>query len=389
MAVVGIPREKNRGNAGETVVLSGYYGFDNAGDEAVLCSIINELRRLKPELKIIVLSNNPVKTEFAYGAEAVSRWHLPSVVSVIREANLLISGGGSLLQDVTGPKSIIYYLGVVKIAQAMGVPTFFYSQGIGPVTGMLGKKLIPLVLNRVNRITVRDGKSARLLESLGVNKPEISITADPVLGIDPERVNLYRGEKLLGALAEGAQGRIGLVLRDWPGLEGLLPSLAKWCNECAGQGWQIVLLPFHLPEDKKLGEKLVKIMAQERNFFQASCVILAGGYQTEEYLSIVGSLDFLIAMRLHGLIMAAVMGVPMAGISYDPKVDAFLAQVNQPVTSTVDENLDIGRMLVLLTLALEDRIKLKQNLAEKVPELRLKAKEAAKLALEWIAGNDK
>jgi polysaccharide pyruvyl transferase CsaB len=379
-----MPWKKNGGNTGETVVLSGYYGFDNAGDEAVLYSIIKELRRLKPELKIIVLSNNPVKTKFTFGVEAVTRWHLPSVVSVIREASLLISGGGSLLQDVTGPKSIIYYLGVVGIAQAMRVPTFFYSQGIGPVTGLLGKKLIPLVADRVDKITVRDNQSARLLESLGVTKPKVIITPDPVLGIDPEGVNLSRGEKLLGPLGEGSLGRIGLTLRDWPGMEELLPSLAKWCNDCASQGWEIVIMPFHLPEDRVLGERLLNIMAQERNFSQEKCVILEGGYLTEEYLSIIGNLDFLISMRLHGLIMAGVMGVPMAGISYDPKVDAFLAQVNQPVTSTVDESLEIGRMLVMLTMALEDRDKLKQNLLEKMPELRMRAQETAKLALDFV-----
>ncbi|MBS4026831.1 MAG: polysaccharide pyruvyl transferase CsaB, partial [Clostridia bacterium] len=308
-----MPRKKNGGITIETIVLSGYYGFDNGGDEAILYSIITELRRLKPGLKIIVLSNNPVKTEFTYGVQAANRWHLPSVVSVIREASLFISGGGSLLQDVTGTKSIIYYLGVVGIAQAMGVPTFFYSQGIGPINGLMGKKLIPLVANRVDRITVRDSKSARLLESLGVTKPEVVITADPVLGIDPGEVNLSRGEKLVGSLGAGARGRIGLTLRDWPGMEELLPSLAKWCNDCAAQGWQIVILPLHLPGDKVLGERLLNIMAQERNFSQEKCVILEGGYLTEEYLGIIGSLDFLISMRLHGLIMAAVMGVPMAG----------------------------------------------------------------------------
>nr|WP_316046858.1 polysaccharide pyruvyl transferase family protein [Planococcus glaciei] len=99
------------------IVLSGYYGFDNVGDEAILYAIIQSLKEYYPEIGIVVLSNKPEKTARTYGVEAVNRWNVAEVAKAIKAADGLISGGGSLLQDETGRKSIPYYAGVMKIAQ--------------------------------------------------------------------------------------------------------------------------------------------------------------------------------------------------------------------------------------------------------------------------------
>ena len=115
------------------IVLSGYYGFDNIGDEAVLFSIITALRKEIKDVHITVLSNNPDKTKALYGVESVNRWDIKAVARSIKESDLLISGGGSLLQDVTSSKTIPYYLAIVKIAQFYKKKVVFYSQGIGPV----------------------------------------------------------------------------------------------------------------------------------------------------------------------------------------------------------------------------------------------------------------
>ena len=99
------------------VVLSGYYGFNNAGDEAVLQAIINSLKKADQDLDITVLSNNPEHTTKAYGVKAVNRWKLNEIAGAIKESDLLISGGGSLLQDVTSKNGILYYLGIIGLAR--------------------------------------------------------------------------------------------------------------------------------------------------------------------------------------------------------------------------------------------------------------------------------
>lgn len=164
------------------VVLSGYFGFDNVGDEAILFSIIRALRKLEPAIEITVLSNNPAETAATYGVDTVNRWNIAEVRAALRSADGLISGGGSLMQDATSGKTIPYYAGVIKLAQIAKVPVFIYSQGIGPINGTLGKWLVKSVFNKCAGITVRDEASFALLREIGV-RPPVSVVPDPVVGL--------------------------------------------------------------------------------------------------------------------------------------------------------------------------------------------------------------
>ncbi|MDO4542638.1 MAG: polysaccharide pyruvyl transferase family protein, partial [Bacillota bacterium] len=115
------------------VCISGYYGFDNAGDEAILFAMIRGLRKEFPNIEISVLSNEPEKTAAAYGVTAYDRWKWWQIHKAIMSSDILISGGGGLLQDVTGKKSIMYYTQVMKMALRRKRPVFIFSQGVGPV----------------------------------------------------------------------------------------------------------------------------------------------------------------------------------------------------------------------------------------------------------------
>ena len=157
--------------AGETnlqvrrVVISGYYGFRNSGDEAVLKSILFALEEEGAEQGIqivpIVLSGDPAATREMYGVESVHRMRLGEMLRAIRGSDGLISGGGSLLQDATSAKTIPYYTGVLKLAQLLGKPTFIYAQGIGPVNRRWMDRLIRGVMRRSAYVSVRDEGSAR------------------------------------------------------------------------------------------------------------------------------------------------------------------------------------------------------------------------------------
>ena len=152
------------------VVISGYYGFYNSGDEAMLYAMLQALRKTVPGLEVTVLSRDPGFTAREFGVHSISRVNIRQVYQELHKADLLISGGGGLLQDATGPNSIIYYLGVVSMARFLWKPVFFYAQGIGPVRTNLGRFLIRLVVNRVSTITVRDPDSRDELVSIGVKR---------------------------------------------------------------------------------------------------------------------------------------------------------------------------------------------------------------------------
>lgn len=363
------------------VVISGYYGFDNAGDEALLYAMIKSLRQLRPKLEIVVLSNNPEKTAAAYQVKAVNRWLLPEIWSAVKQADLLISGGGSLLQDVTGARSILYYLAVVSLAKFLGVPVMFYAQGIGPVTKKVNKLLIGRVANKVDIITVRDRQSLEDLRQLGVMKPLSRVTADPVLAMEGKQISLAPGREILSraGVVPGDSTRpvLGISVRDWPGLEQAVPVLARVADKLAEtKQCQVVFLAMHNPKDLAPAWKISRLMDSRR-------AVLQDKYTIEELFSIIGNLDALVGMRLHALIMAAVMGVPQVGVSYDPKVDRFMELVGQTNAGWLP-NLAEDRLYDAIVDILDNLETVRRDLTVKTGELAEKARENAVLAVSTL-----
>ncbi|MBR2895458.1 MAG: polysaccharide pyruvyl transferase family protein, partial [Oscillospiraceae bacterium] len=159
------------------ILISGYYGFNNIGDESILRTVIDNLREKLGEIDITVLSQNPAQTSEKYGVKSAARMSLPEIWKAVKGCDLLLSGGGSLLQDATSGRSILYYLFILRLAQLMGKKTFIYSQGIGPITSRQNRRFTAHVLRRTSGIVVRDSKSRDLLLEIGVPDHLIYVTA--------------------------------------------------------------------------------------------------------------------------------------------------------------------------------------------------------------------
>lgn len=301
------------------IVISGYYGFNNIGDESILKAVIDNLRERLEQIEITVLSKNPQATAEKYGVCARDRKSFFQVLWAVARSDLLISGGGSLLQDVTSKRSILYYLAVMWIALFFRKKILIYSQGIGPVNSKFNRRLMVKTLRRVDYIVVRDEGSREFLLEEGLSDSRIFVTADPVIRI--RRPGLETGRKILqeAGFPEREEGpAIGIAIK------GRKNDLAFQQELCQGirllqerYGARIVLIPFHFSEDMAITEAVTEQLEN-----RVTC--LRQKYLTEEMLSIIGNMDVLIGVRLHSLIHAAIMDVPMIGISYDPKVNSFM-----------------------------------------------------------------
>lgn len=302
------------------VVVSGYYGFDNAGDEAVLLSIIQALRAEAGDaVSICVLSNNPEATGQRYQVEAVNRWRMSDVFRAISGAHVLISGGGSLLQDVTSKKSVLYYLTIIGMALMLRKPVVFYSQGVGPVTDRLNRFLMRLVCNRVTEIFVRDVASKDALIQMGVVKPGIQVVMDPVVSMTLADQEWAAGSQLLAEAGINFERPLaGLYLRAWKTDANYSSEVAKVSDWLYQEGWLPVFVPMHFPDDVGAAKAIAPHLSEPAVFLEAH-------YTPQEILAMTAKMDFVIAMRLHGLIMAANAKTPYFGISYDPKIQAFAA----------------------------------------------------------------
>lgn len=299
------------------VVLAGYYGMHNTGDEAILAATVDALKQVRNDLQITVLSADPEKTSEEYGVKAFHRMWPPGVFAALFGSDLVLFGGGSLLQDVTSRRSLMYYLSILEGARLLSRRVMVYANGIGPVRWPLGRLMVARAVSGADVVTVRDKESAAELRAMGVAEREIVVTADPAFLLQPGSSDEARRT----LAREGLEGDNILWLSVRP---------------VASQDWSLRLVSF-IGEARKLGLKpaflLMHRVDDAREAERINRLLVASGHEPvpalntpgpRDALALIGRGSFLVAMRLHALILAAMAGVPSAGVELDPKVSSFV-----------------------------------------------------------------
>ena len=287
-------------------VICGAYGQENAGDDAVLSAILQELRRLDKNLPITVMARKSSSVARKFGVTAVHPLRIFRWLAAMGRAALFISGGGSLLQDVTSQRSLWYYLATIALAKKCGCAVQLYGCGIGPLLRERSRSRTARVLNAcADANTLRDEDSLALLQKLGVTAPRLLLAADPALRLPPAG-----GER---------EPCFGIVLRPWPELWAHIPDFAA----AARHAWETYRLPAVLlclaPEDRVAAGALIAALEEQ-------AVPCSVRYHTWR----AAPMSLVLSLRLHGLIFALRDGTPAAGVSYDPKVSAFCRDAGFP-----------------------------------------------------------
>ena len=354
----------------------GYYGFKNSGDDALLHAMITSLREINPDIKINVLSYTPRETAKLYKVTSISRYNLIKTHRAIKNSELFILGGGSLIQDITSTKSLIYYLWMTNRAIRMKTPVMLYANGIGPVNKPKNRKRVRKTLNRVNFITLRDSNSFNELKKLGVNKPETIVTADPVFTFVNK--NDVEAEKLLkeAGVKEG-QEFVLFSVRKWKEFSENFDEIFAAAADYVADKYGLipVFLPLHYPFDASVSRSIISKMRNHACF-------ITGRTDFPTTMSIVAKSSLTISVRLHMLIYSACEGVPAVGIAYDPKVMGFQQSVGQPFISHLDFSLCEFKKMI--DGQMENREEISKNLIEKADQLKEKARQNAYIAGELM-----
>lgn len=354
------------------VVLSGYYGFHNIGDEAVLAATVEELRRQRPGLELTVLSAAPEQTSRAYGVRGVPRADPWAVVRALRECDLFLCGGGSLFQDATSWRSPWYYLGVLGLARWLARRTAVYAQGIDRPRSQVVRTAMARLLDGVDLITVRDRASQAVLSDLGVRRPPVAVVADPSLLLSPQWSAAAEAERR----SWGEGPHFGLALRPWGSASAAWAAVdaARRLAERLGVRW--VLLPMHGSQDLPLADRVAAELG-------SAAVVVRRALGPREMLALVGALDLVVAMRLHALLFAASQGVPVVALAYDPKVTALADELGGPPPLPVD-NLESTDLVRAVEEALEDRESRRGRLLAAAASLRERALRGPALVLDLL-----
>lgn len=360
----------------KNVLISGYYGFNNIGDEAMIETMSTLLA--KRDLGLIVLSSNPEKTKELYNVQAYDRNKLGEVIKAIKKSDLVISGGGTLFQDVTSKKSIWYYLGIIRLAQFLRKKVCIAYQGVGPLNTPLYRRMTKNILNKksVKVIALRDEQAIAFSKDLGINQDKVILSSDMVFMMKPpvqerslkilkDNVHNYNEEEKL----------IGISVREWQDKDrtDVFAELADRLVEKYNA--RIVFFPFHKPKDAEISKIIMHKMKHEDK-----AVLMPNRYLPSEILGTMGLMDVNIGVRLHSLVFSSVMNVPTVGISYDPKIDGFLEMLGMESTCTY-EKMDVQAVLEKVEKCLNEE---KINYSNKIEEFKRMGNETLDKILQMI-----
>jgi polysaccharide pyruvyl transferase CsaB len=356
------------------VLVSGYYGFGNAGDEALLEGLLVGLRSAGHQP--LVLSADPAATERLHGVP--SRHRIRGLLPALLGCEALVSGGGGLLQDKTSGRSLRYYLGVVRLARSLGRRVVVYGQSVGPLSPA-GRSAVARSLRGVP-VAVRDDASRELLAGLGVTA---SLTADPALLLDPPRAgkeavpeegpgatpNALPDATPYGAADALVERRSEVVLVPRAGHPELGDGLAEVGRHFLASDRPVSLLALQPAEDDLEVSRLAAILPDAR---------VSAAADHRQALALVARSGLVVSARLHGLILAAAAGTPFLGLIYDPKVAGFLADAGGVGFAPP---LDHGRLVeaacTSTALPAETRERLRQRAANGLSWLDRALREAA------------
>ena len=349
------------------ILISGYYGFGNSGDDALLMSIISDFKNKGLQDRITVLSANPAETKRVYGVNSINRINPFSLIYHLITCRLFISGGGTLIQDGTSTKSLVYYLTLIRLALFFGKKVMLYANGIGPVTKPANRKSCTAVLNRVNCITVRDEKSLEELKALKISSPEIKLTADPVFllpaDVASDKLQIPDGEYFC------------ISVRNTKNLaDGFADSVAEALDViCEKYSVNAVMLPLQAV-DREISAKISSKMKNPAH-------IINERLTPHEIMNVVSHSCMCIGMRLHMLIYAAAVATPLVGIVYDPKVSGFMEYAKQKLFVEADR-LTAENLAALTDRCMNERDIIKEELIREREKFRNLAGENTALAIK-------
>jgi polysaccharide pyruvyl transferase CsaB len=366
--------------SGPKIGITGSYGGLNLGDEAILHSMLDQLRHELPDAEITVFSRNADDTKRRHKVERavpVRKLSRAEVVPEIERLDLLLFGGGGILYDADART----YLREVLVAKEHGVPVMLYAVGAGPLRDPNVQTAVREALEGVAAITVREKSAQQLLEEAGLRR-EVIVTADPALLLKPEPLprNILKIEGL-----DNGKRLIGMSVRE-PGVaapdldpnvyHGLLANAADFMVDRFDADVVFVPMERSVLDSQHSHAVIAKMLRAQR------ARVLNGEYSSGQLLSLMSHFSFAVGMRLHFLIFAALRGVPFVALPYAGKVAGFLEDLNLP---TPPLNLvNPGRLCAHLDESWDDRRQKKATLAKSLPALQERSRQTIKIALDVL-----
>ena len=381
------------------VLIGGYYGHGNLGDETILQVMLEELREAMPNVSPVVASGNPTATRRAHDVEAIGERDIPALIDAASTSSLIIAGGGGLFQDYWGapPQAFLtrrhwglpYFNAYPALAELHHKPFMLFAVGAGPLETEEGRRQTRLAFERADRATVRDAASLQLLREIGACTGRVEVAADPAFLIDPAPREHGAAWLRSAGLITRPSRLIAVSLRDWDigvdrdhwmtavvqALDGLL--------EDGDTG--LVFVPFQIGADDLLTDD-IGVAERVRAAMRHKDHAIVGRTPLDPHLvtSVFAASDVVLAMRAHAAILAAVATTPVVALAYDPKVSALMSDIGMDDLTLPLANLASADLVDRVRLACRERESRRAQIAGHVRRLRDAARRSSQVAVQLV-----
>lgn len=341
------------------LLLGGYFGCGNIGDDAILMGFLGGIQGLGHESR--VLAGSPERLMRNYGVQAIDRMDFKLIGEALEQADALVFPGGSLFQDVTSVRSTLYYEKLVKMAKSAKKRVLMLGQGVGPLTKFFGKSAARNAFNQADLLCVRDPASVVALRELGVKRTAIA-TADMAFLLPRPELT----ESSQDSFSVGGMKTIGINCRPLGKDKSAIEIYAQFARLLFEKGLVPVMIPQDTVEDQAMVDQISKAC-------NGKVPELRGLTTVRQLQERIMRMDAVVSMRLHTGILATTVGVPSLMVSYDPKVTAFANMMGGASPLKV-EGLSADRMWAALESMLNDREAVRAQVERKRQELEKTAR---------------
>ena len=341
------------------IVLVGYFGFKNLGDEAICSIMVKDIKeKFDDEVFITAISGDCQYTMDKYGIACVSRKDYRGIVKCIKESDIVVLAGGSLFQDATSLKSIVYYYLVTLLARMYNKKYYLMFQGVGPLKRKISRVLTKNAYKKSDMAVLRDKESFELIKKY---KKNAILASDLVFLYEREEEGFYTQIREALSINQGQKVIVFALKNGLANFEKSIKNILKRIEE--NTDCKIVFVPFHQGQDSEI----IKVVLSD---------IDAESFETtniSHLLEFLSNASLLVSVRYHGIVFALLSKCPVIPLSYDPKVSSLMQELNINGCLNIN-NLDEETLYEDIIALMDNREGFNRLIEPNVLELKKRAK---------------
>ena len=331
---------RSLGRPAVKVVLYGWFGAQNFGDDLLLELVHARVMEHYPSAEVLVIGANPHQIRVQHGLEATEPHQKRRICEWLDGAAALIYCGGLMFDDPLGQTAGEAELAfdpwidpagqaaISSLARMYDVPTYFLGIGGGPMDTPAMQRYVKLMSAVGAHFLTRDQNTSDLLLAAGADPGQVGTYADLSFGVQhyvDRHVAFLDSEEAWRWLK--AQGRPYLVVslrschRNPPDLASrVAQALDGVCERC---DVSVLYLPLDA-DDVGIQRQAFNLMEHKERAY------LIGQRPTvETILGYISRSSATLSMRLHCSLLHMVFGRPAVGLNYNDKIEAQFTAIGQ------------------------------------------------------------